>query len=121
MQEKHQLPSVSLKTRVKIPPRHCAVVCVDINTDSKDKVYITVDNFCLAQNPNMYITPMHADLSQKTEDSICPLQITNLSNDQHIELPRNHVVAFAQKDNVEIESCFSIDNVNPTPRHWILR
>ena len=64
---------------------------------------------------------MHADLSQRTEDSVCPLQVINLSNDQHIELPRNYVVAFAQKDDVEIESCFSIDSVDPTPRHWIPR
>ena len=35
--KKHQLPSVSLKSRVKIPPRHCAIIDVDINTDSKDK------------------------------------------------------------------------------------
>ena len=31
--EKHQLPSVSLKSRVKIPPRHCAIIDVDINTE----------------------------------------------------------------------------------------
>ena len=62
---------------------------------------------------------MHTDLLQKTGDLVCPLQVINLSNDQHIELPRNYVVAFAQKDDVEIESCFSIDNVDPTPRHWV--
>ena len=58
--EKHQLPSVSLKSRVKIPPRHCAIIDVDINTDSKDKIRITGDDYCLNQNPNMYIDPISA-------------------------------------------------------------
>ena len=117
--EKHQLPSISLKGRTKIPPRMCAVVDVDINTKSKDKVLITGDEFCLTHNPNMYVDPIWADLSKRTEDSVCPLLIVNLSNDQHLELPKNHVVAFARKDDMEIESCFNIERVDTTPQHWI--
>ena len=120
--EKHQLPSVSLKSRVKIPPRHCAVIDVDINTDSKDKVLITGDDYCLNQNPNMYIDPISADLSQRTDESVCPLAVVNLSSDQYIEMPKNHVLAFAKKDEVEVESCFDIEeDPDPSPRNWIPR
>ena len=107
--EKHQLPSVSLKSRVKIPPRHCAIIDVDINTDSKDRIRITGDDYCLSQNPNMYIDPISADLSQRTDESVCPLAVVNLSSHQYIELPKNHVLAFAKKDDVEVESCFDIE------------
>ena len=120
--EKHQLPSVSLKSRVKIPPRHCAIIDVDINTDSKDKIRITGDDYCLNQNPNMYIDPISADLSQRTDESVCPLAVVNLSSDQYIEMPKNHVLAFAKKDEVEVESCFDIEeDPDPSPRNWIPR
>ena len=115
-EEKHQLPSVSLKGRTKIPPRCCAVVDMDINTDSKDRIYISADEYCISQNPNMYIDPILADLSKRTNDSILPLAIVKLSNDQYLEFPKNHVVAFAQKD-IPIEECFDIEKVDTTPRH----
>ena len=57
--------SVSLKRRTKLPPRSCAVVDVDINTDSENKVQIIPDEYCLAKNPNMYMYTLFADLSQK--------------------------------------------------------
>ena len=55
--EKHQNALVSLKRKSKLPPRSCAVVDMDINTSSKDKVQIIPDEYCLAKNHNMYITP----------------------------------------------------------------
>ena len=116
--EKHQNAAVSLKSRTKLPPRSCTVVDVDINTNSKDKVQIIPDEYCLAKNPNMYMYKLYADLADKKEGAICPFIIVNLSQDQHIELPKNHVVAFAVKDDTKGE-IFQIEQCDTSPRHWV--
>ena len=116
--EKHQNASVSLKRKTKLPPRSCAVVDVDINTNSKDKVQIIPDEYCLAKNPNMYMHTLYADLADRTQDSVTPFVIVNLSTDQHLEFPKDHVVAFAQKDESEGE-IFQIEQVDTTLRHWV--
>ena len=116
--EKHQNASVSLKRKTKLPPRSCAVVHVDINTSSKDKVQIIPDEYCLAKNPNNYMYTLYADLADRTQDSVTPFIIVNLSADQHLEFPKDHVVAFAQKDESEGE-IFQIEQVDTTPRHWV--
>ena len=51
--EPHKNAAVSLKKRIKLPSRSCAVVDVDINTSSTDKVQLIPDEYCLAINPNM--------------------------------------------------------------------
>ena len=116
--ELHNKAAVSLKKRTKLPPRSCAVVDVDINTTSTDKVQLVPDEYCIASNPNMYMYNLYADLSQKSQDSVTPFVIINLSNDQYLEFPENHVVAFADKDNTEGE-VFKIEQVDITPRNWI--
>ena len=116
--EKHQNASVSLKNRTKLPPRSCAVVDVDINTDSNDKVQIIPDEYCLAKNPNMYMYTLFADLSHRTKHSVTPFVMVNLSADQYLEFPKNHVVAFTQKDKTEGE-IFEIEQIDTTPRHWV--
>ena len=115
--ELHNKAAVSLKKRIKLPPRSCAVVDVDINT-STDKVQLVPDEYCIASNPSMYMYNLFADLSEKTEDSVTPFVIVNLSNDQYLEFPENHVVAFAEKDDTEGE-VFKIEQVDTTPRNWI--
>ena len=89
---------------------------VDINTTSTDKVELVPDEYCIASNPNMYMYNLFADLSEKTKDSVTPFVIVNLSNDQYLEFPENHVVA--EKDNTEGE-VFEIEQVDITPRNWI--
>ena len=116
--ELHNKAAVSLKKRTKLPPRSCAVVDVDINTTTTDKVQLVPDEYCIALNPNMYMYNLFADLSEKTKDSVTPFVIVNLSNDQYLEFPENHVVAFAEKDNTEGE-VFEIEQVDITPRNWI--
>ena len=116
--ELHNKAAVSLKKRTKLPPRSCAVVDVDINTISTDKVQLVPDEYCIASNPNMYIYNLFADLSEKTYDSVTPFVIVNLSNDQYLEFPENHVVAFAEKDDTQGE-VFEIEQVDITPRNWI--
>ena len=110
--------AVSLKKRPKLPPRSCAVVDMDINTTSTDKVQLVPDEYCIASNPTMYMYNLFADLSEKTKDSVTPFVIVNLSNDQYLEFPENHVIAFAEKDNTEGE-IFEIEQVHITPRNWI--
>ena len=89
---------------------------MDINTTSTDKVQLILDEYCIASNPNMY--NLFADLSEKTKDLITPFVIVNLSNDQYLEFPENHVVAFMEKDDTEGE-VFKIEQVDITPRNWI--
>ena len=116
--KKHQNTSVSLKRKTKLPPRSCVVVDMDINTSSTDKVQIIPDEYCLAKNPNMYMYTLYANLADRKQDSVTPFVIVNLSNDQHLEFPKDHVVAFAQKDESEGE-IFQIEQVDTTPRHWV--
>ena len=109
---------MSLKKRTKLPLRSCAVVDMDINTTSTDKVQLVPDEYCIASNPNMYMYNLFADLSEKTKDSVTPFIIVNLSNDQYLEFLEIHVVAFAEKDDTEGE-VFKIEQVDITPRNWI--
>ena len=116
--ELHNKAAVSFKRRTKLPPRSCAVVDVDINTTSTDKVQLVPDEYCITSNPNMYMYNLFADLSEKTKNSVTPFVIVNLSNDQYLEFPENHVVAFAEKDDTEGE-VFKIEQVDTSPRNWI--
>ena len=116
--ELHNKAAISLKKRTKLPPRSCAVVDVDINTTSMDKVQLVQDEYCITSNPNMYMYNLFADLSEKTKDSVTLFVIVNLSNDQYLEFPENHVVAFAEKDDTEGE-VFEIEQVDMAPRNWI--
>ena len=110
--------AVLLKKRTKLPPRSCAVVDVDINPTSTDKVQLVPDEYCITSNPNMYMYNLFADLSEKTKDSVTPFVIVNLSDDQYLEFPENHVVAFTEKDDIEGE-VFEIEQVDTTSRNWI--
>ena len=116
--ELHNKAAVSLKKRTKLPPRSCAVVDVDINTTSTDKVLLVPDEYCITSYPNMYMYNLFADLSEKTKDSVTPFVIVNFSNDKYLEFPENHVVAFAEKDDTE-GKVFEIEQVDITPRNWI--
>ena len=51
----------------------------------------------------MYMYNLYPDLSHKSQDSVTPFVIVNLSNDQYSEFLENHVVAFVEKDNTEGE------------------
>ena len=67
-EEKHQKAAVSPKSTTKIPPRMTAVVDVDINISSTDKVLMVPDEYCLAANPNMYMYSFHANLAKKEKE-----------------------------------------------------
>ena len=111
MKELHKNAAASLKKRTKLQPRICAVLDVDINTTSTDE-------YCIASNLNMYMYNLYADLLRKTQDSVTPLVIVNLSNNQYLEFLENHVMTFMEKDDTEGE-VFEIEQVDIMPRNWI--
>ena len=41
---------------------------------------------------------MIADLKDREQNNIIPLVIINFSHHKHLHLPKDHVVAFAEKD-----------------------
>ena len=55
--------AVSLRKAASLPPRSCAVVDVNINTNSKEKVQMITDELCQFNNPNMYMYSLHAKFS----------------------------------------------------------
>ena len=117
--------SVSLKQAVKLPPMSCAIVNVDINTMSTETVKIIPDELCHSRNPNMYSQEdLYADLSKRTEDTVTPFQIVNLSSTDNLYLPKNHMVAFAEKDDIkgevfEIDEVLKLEQMDTSPRMWV--
>ena len=89
--------SVSLKKNIKVPPRSCAVVDVDINTTEKIKVEVIPDQLWLSANPNICTYPMIADLKERDPNTVTPFVIVNFSHHKHLHLPKDHVVAFPEK------------------------
>ena len=114
--------SVSLKRNIKVPPRSCAVVDVDINTMEKIKVEVTPDQLWLSANPNICTYPMIADLKEREPNTVTPFIIVNFSHHEHLHLPKDHVVAFAEKDCKEgevLEICTMEQLEKELPRNWI--
>ena len=110
--------AVSLKKAASLPPRSCAEVDININTDSKEKMQMIPDELCQLNNPNMYMYSLHTDLAEKREDTVTPYAIINLSSTENLYLPKKHIVAFAEKDDTNSE-VFEIDNLDTTPRNWV--
>ena len=90
--------SVSLKKNIKVPPRSCAVVDMDINTTEEIKVEVIPDQLWLSENPNICTYSMIADLKDREPNTVTPFIIINFSHHEHLHLPKDHVVAFAEKD-----------------------
>ena len=90
--------SASLKKSVKVPPRSCAVVDMEINTVEKDKVEIIPDKLWLSNHPNICTYFMTADLSDRNDTSVMPFVIMNFSPSEYLHLPKDQVVTFAEKD-----------------------
>ena len=114
--------SVSLKKNIKIPPRSCTVVDVDINTTEKIKVEVIPDQLWLSANPNICTYPMIADLKEREPNTVTPFVIVNFSHHEHLHLPKDHVVAFTEKDCNEgevLEICTMEQLEKELPRNWI--
>ena len=114
--------SVSLKRNIKVPPRSCAVVDVDINTTEKIKVEVIPDQLWLSANPNICTYPVIADLKERGPNTVTPFVIVNFSHHKHLHLPKDHIVAFAEKDCNEgemLEICTMEQLDRELPRNWI--
>ena len=114
--------SVSLKKNIKVPPQSCTVVHVDINTTEKIKVEFTPDQLWLSANPNICTYPMIADLKEREPNTVTPFVIVNFSHHEHLHLPKDHVVAFTEKDCNEgevLEICTMEQLEKELPRNWI--
>ena len=118
--------AVYLKRTAKLPPRSCAVVDVNINTEDKDKIRMVPDSLCLSRHPNMYMYTLHANLSEKRKDTVTPFIVVNLSTTENLILRKDTVVAFTEKDEVDgevfdIDTIEDIEDLDPTPRNWVPR
>ena len=114
--------SVSLKRNINVPPQSCAVVDIDINTTEEIKVEVIPDQLWLSANPNICTYPMIADLKDRELNTITPFIIVNFSHDEHLHLPKDHVVAFAEKDCNDgeiLEICTMEQLEKDLPRNWI--
>ena len=98
------------------------VVDIDINTTEKIKVEVTPDQLWLSANPNICTYPMIADLKEREPNAVTPFIIVNFSHHEHLHLPKDHVVAFAEKDCKEgevLEICITEQLEKELPRNWI--
>ena len=64
---------------------------------------------------------MIADLKEREPNTVTPFVIVNFSHHEHLHLPRDHVVAFTEKDcNEEVlEICTMEQLEKELPRNWI--
>ena len=121
--EEYQPPSratVSLKRNAKIPPCSCTVVDVDINSTKEVKVKVIPDELWLSANPNICTYPMIADL--KDRKMVPPFIIVNFSHHEYLHLPKDHVIAFAEKDcnESDIFEIYTMEELEKElARNWI--
>ena len=114
--------TISLKKNAKIPPHSCAVVDVDIYSTEEVKVEIIPDELWLSENPNICSYPIIADLKDRKPDAVTSFVIVNFSHHEHLHLPKDHIVAFAEKDCNEgevLEICTIEELEKDLPRNWI--
>ena len=93
--------AIHMKQTTKLPPRSVAVVDVNINTTSEDKIRMVPDSLCQSRHPNMYMIGPDADLSKRKKDTVTPFILINLSHTENLRLKKDMVVAFAEKDKTE--------------------
>ena len=114
--------SVSLKKNIKVPPQSCAVVDVNINTTKEIKVEVIPDQLWLSANPNICTYPMIADLKDREPNMVTPFVIINFSHHEHLHFPKDHIVAFAEKDcnDREVLEIYTKEQLErDLPQNWI--
>ena len=121
----YQMPSrssASLKRNIKVSPGSCSVVDIDINTKEEIKVEVIPDQLWLSANPNICTYPRIAHLKHREPNRVTPFVIVNFSHHEHLHLPKDHIVAFAEKDCNEgevLEICTMEQLEKDLPRNWI--
>ena len=109
--------AIHVKQTTKLPPRSLAVVDVNINTTSEDKIRMIPDSLCQSRHPNMYMMGFDADLSKRGKDTVAPFVLINLSHTENVRLRKDTVVGWARKDDTEGE-VFQIETLDTTPQIW---
>ena len=95
---------------------------VDINTTEKIKVEVIPDQLWLSANLNICTYPMIADLEERKPDTVTPFVMVNFSHHEHLHLPKDHIVAFTEKDCNEgevLEICTMEQLEKELLRNWI--
>ena len=95
---------------------------VDINTTEQIKVEVTPDQLWLSANPNICTYPMIADLKDREPNTVTPFIIVNFSDHEHLHLPKDQVVVFAEKDCNDrevLEICTMEQFERELSRNWI--
>ena len=57
------------------------------------------DQLWLSANPNICTYPMIADLKDREPNMVTLFIIINFSRHEHLHLPKDHIVAFPEKDS----------------------
>ena len=109
--------AIHVKQTTKLPPRSLAVVDVNINTTSEDKIRMIPDRLCQSRHPNMYMMGFDADLSKRGKDTVAPFVLINLSHTENVRLRKDTVVGWTQKDDTEGE-VFQVKTLDTTPQNW---
>ena len=109
--------TIHVKQTTKLLPRSLAVVDVNINTTSQDKIRMIPDSLCQSRHPNMYMMGFNADLSKRGKDTVAPFVLINLSHTENVRLRKDTVVGWTQKDDADGE-VFQIETLDTTPRIW---
>ena len=106
--------AIHVKQTTKLPPRSLAVVDVNINMTSEDKIRMIPDKLCQSRHPNMYMMGFNADLSKRKKDTVPPFVLINLSHTENLRLRKDTVVGWTEKDNTEGE-VFQVEILDTTP------
>ena len=62
---------------------------------------------------------MIADLKDRELKTVTPFVIINFSHNEHLHLPKDHVVAFTEKDREVLEICTMEQLERDLPNNWI--
>ena len=95
---------------------------MDINSTENIKVEVIPDQLWLSAHPNICTYPMIADLKDREPNTTKLFVIINFSHHEHLHLPKEHIVAFAEKDCNEgevLEICTMEQLERDIPRNWI--
>ena len=77
----------------------------------------------MAKRKSQHLQLSHDSWPKKRQpDAVTPFIIINFSHHEHLHLPKDHVVAFAEKDSNEgevLEICTMEQLEKEIPRNWI--
>ena len=115
---------VTASYHIKIPPRHNAVLEVNIHAETEGTQIITGNKHLLEKHPNMYQHEI-AMTSEKNSGRFPLLAITNLDHVKTLHLAKGEVVGFARPESSEVTYIATTNELNieevldVRPRNWI--